>query len=173
MEDLKRCKVNWDVEGKSSKVKQEHRFLELLLNECGAHDLIEKCRNVNILLLYRCEKLINDLSNNKRASQLLKRHKINVERHLQRLYRIRNEIIHSGDTHYNPNIFIKHLREYVESLATVVLYRMRNNSIENLEEALSMIKDNVQITTEVLSKMGSNSSIDQNEYIRVLLDGVV
>lgn len=173
MEDLKRCKVNWDVEGKSSKVKQEHRFLELLLNEGDAQDLIEKCRNVNILLFYRCEKLINDLSNNKRASQLLKRHKINVERHLQRLYRIRNEIIHSGDTHYNPNIFIKHLREYVESLATVVLYRMRNNSIENLEEALSMIKDNVQITTEVLSKMGSNSSIDQNEYIRVLLDGVV
>jgi|SRR5690625_460374 len=99
-------------------------------------------------------------------------HKKNIVRHLQRFYRIRNDIVHSGATNYNTNLFMKHLREYVEAIVSVVLFRIRNHNVRSLDEVLSMIRDNVDITIEILSDMGKNHSLSKNDYERLLLNGV-
>lgn len=173
MEDFKRCRVIWVTENiGSNQVKKEYEFLDYLLDENKGPDLIEKCYQVNILLGYRCEQIRDVLLCGKKTSRLLQKHKENVKRHLHRLYRIRNDIVHAGKTNYNVNLFIKHLRDYMESVVTVVLYRIQNHDVVHLDEVFSMINDNVDLTIEILKEFGINQNNRESEYKRILLNGV-
>lgn len=173
MEDMGRCGVNWRLEGSHSYyIKEEQNFLLCLLNDKTGPKLVEKCKQVNVLLGYRCENLREHFLSNRKTSQLLRNHKVNIERHLRRMYRIRNDIVHSGETYYNTNLFIKHLREYVEGIASVVLFRIRMHDVYSLDEALSIIRDSVDVTTEILSDLGKDHNLSDEEYIGMLLNGV-
>lgn len=174
MEDFGRCNVEWQhtEQNGNKKVKKEYQFLECLLDEENGSRLIEKSYEHNILLGYRCEQLRSTLSNGKEASKLIKSHMINVQRHLQRFYRIRNAIVHTGETQYNTNLFVKHIREYVEFTVSVVLYRIGNHQIEDLEEILAMMRDSVDMTIELLNSLGQNHTLDDSEYQNILLNGV-
>jgi len=98
-------------------------------------------------------------------------HKENIIRHLQRLYRVRNSIVHSAKVDYNNiNIFIKHLSDYIESTMSVVLKRLEVNKFNNLEEVFAMVRDSVESTIEVLK---NSNGLDKNEYYKVLLNGVI
>lgn len=174
MEDFGRCGVQWHhIERENSiRTKKEYQFLECLLGEESGVRLIERSYEHNILLGYRCEQLRSVLSSGKEASKLIQDHKINVQRHLQRFYRIRNAIVHTGETQYNTNLFVKHIREYVEFAVSVVLFRINNHQIKNLEEVFAMMRDSVDITIELLSSLGQSHPLDSNDYQNLLLNGV-
>lgn len=96
----------------------------------------------NKLLLYRCEE-IRDLLNDKNAIKQRFDHYTNKIRwHIQRLYRIRNEITHSA---FNETkslvIYIEHLYTYLSQLMSEIVFYVVHKDVESVEEAYATIPE--------------------------------
>lgn len=141
-----------------------------LLDDDNQEIILNSCNEKNNLLGYRYRQLREILVDGKKASNVIESHRENITRHLQRLYRVRNSIVHSAEAHYNINLFIKHLSDYIESTMSVVLQRLEvNDNFDNLDEVFAMIRDSVDSTIEVL---GSSNDLDRDEYYKILLNGI-
>lgn len=103
--------------------------------------LKNNCKH-NKLLLYRCEE-IRDLLNDKNAIKQRFDHYTNKIRwHIQRLYRIRNEITHSA---FNETkslvIYIEHLYTYLSQLMSEIVFYVVHKDVESVEEAYATIPE--------------------------------
>lgn len=144
--------------------------ISILLNDNYHSIILENCDGLNNLLGYRYRELRDILIDGKHTSKVIEDHRENIKRHLQRLYRVRNAIVHSSETHYNINLFINHLSDYIESTMSEVLKRLEGENFNSLDEVFAKIRDNVDSTIEVL---GSSKELDKNEYYRILLNGII
>lgn len=176
MEDCKRCHLKWqeynETEGPAVKRKKEYEFMDYLLDEEKANKLALECDKVNILLGFRYRQIRYMVVEGKKASKVIENHRENVKRHLQRLYRIRNSIVHTGDSPYNISLFINHLNEYIESTISVVLYRLKTHEISEFEEVFTTIRDSVEYTVEVLGALSKEHGLEKQDYENLLLNGV-
>ncbi|HHW36535.1 MAG TPA: hypothetical protein GXX18_04605 [Bacillales bacterium] len=172
LEDCNRCNVQIIEKGNENPIYIGHikanEAIYLLLDESKSSIIMESCDDLNTLLGYRFRQLKAILNDGRKASKVIETHKENVTRHIQRLYRIRNSIVHSAQVHYNINLFIKHLSEYVKSTMSVVLHRLESNDYDTLEQVFALVRDSVDTTIEVLK---SSNNLEKEAYYNLLLKG--
>jgi hypothetical protein len=172
LEDCNRCNlvINNESDGKPILNGRTKAFevLPFLLDDKRQKQIIKCCDEKNILLGYRYRQLWKILNDGKKASKMINIHKENVTRHIQRLYRVRNAIVHSADANYNINLFIRHLSEYIEATMSVVLHRLENDDFAKLEEVFPMVRDSVESTIEVLK---SSNELEKESYYDLLMKG--
>ncbi len=73
----------------------------------------------------------------KKYSTELARYEQRLTWHIQRLYRVRNSIIHSGDTDNNIRILVEHLHSYVDEIILEILDRLcQDNSLGSISNVI-------------------------------------
>ena len=77
-------------------------LVEALRDDTERTKLVQQC-NSNSLLMLRCQQLGTNLSSGEKILRLIENHYKVVGWHLQRLYRLRNSIVHSASTE-NSNL---------------------------------------------------------------------
>lgn len=170
IEDCNRCNFEIEIDGQIIRIGRTHPqdYIQFLINERYASEIERKCKELNNLLGYRYKELRETLTDGRKSSKILKAHKDNIEQHVQRLYRIRNAIVHSAELHYNTDLFIRHLNEYLESTMSVVLHRLEENPNVKLEEIFAQVRDSVEATIEILE---NSKHFDENAYYDLVLRG--
>jgi hypothetical protein len=152
--------------------KDTANLLSVLLDSTKNTILKQECERKNTLLGYRCEVLITLLSTPQNVKNKLKEHHLRVQYHLQRIYRVRNSIVHSanhGDN--NLELLIKHLNSYLKSSVNVCAYHVKNNEARNFDEAFVLTKQNYDATIEILD---DNTLISNKRvYKGILIDGAL
>lgn len=174
VEDCIRCKVEFDFPGhyidmkQDSKQKMVKETIEVFRTPALYNILLQKSE-VNSLLKYRTEtvyKILNDMG---ALKDKVKNHHDRVEWQIQRLYRIRNEIVHSALQNETSLImYIEHLYDYLSTYITEIVTCISERREGTLEEALAVIKDNYDVFIAFMEK---------NEYQlineKVLKTGVI
>lgn len=70
---------------------------------------------------------------------------------MQRLYRIRNTIIHSSNTDSNILPLAGHLNYYIRVIVAQIVYRLSSGNFKSLDELFSCFEDNYLATIEILN----------------------
>ena len=174
IEDCIRCRVVFDFPKHPIDMKQETKqklvkdTIEVFRDPELYNLLLQKCE-VNSLLQYRTEKLHSILVDSKVLKTKVKNHHDRVEWQIQRLYRIRNEIVHSALQNETSLItYIEHLYDYLSIYITEIVTCMSEGKEGTLEESLAVIKDNYDVFIALM---------DQNEQFlieeKVVKTGVI
>lgn len=164
VEDCIRCKVVFDFPEHPIDMKQETKqklvkeTIEVFRDDALYVQLLQKSK-VNSLLMYRTEMVHVILNDSKVIKNKIKNHHDRVEWQIQRLYRIRNEIVHSALQNETSLItYIEHLYDYLSIYITEIVTCMSEGKEGTLEESLAVIKDNYEVFIAL---------IDQNEQILI------
>lgn len=169
-EDLRRANVNLHlIDDKFSVDHNEelskHEIVERICEILKDWDLYEKlCRQLKgyTLLGYRVEKMRKFVTNDNRANDKIKNYIKTISWHVQRMYRIRNDITHDSfvaNKDFTP--FIEHLHDFlVTTIAEVVLMA----SVENVHDI-----------NQIYASVSSNLEIfmDRNTHTSVGCDGII
>lgn len=108
---------------------------------------------VNELLKYRCGEIHTLLNDTKNIISKLDHYTEKVRWHIQRLYRIRNEITHSAfQENKSLMIYIEHLYTYLAQLISEVVYYVEHKHSESVEEAFATILESYNTYTELLKE---------------------
>src|SRR5690606_30024601 len=97
-------------------------------------DVWEHLLNDFPLLAYRAKKLKEWLfvqGNSANAKKYLQRHKDNLEVHLTRIYRLRNEIIHDAAMNTNNDLIVSNLRYYLTFILNEIIDLLSNSEINH------------------------------------------
>lgn len=158
VEDCIRCKVEFDFPNHHIDMKQESKqtivkeTIEVFRTQELYSILLRKCE-VNSLLKYRTEtvyKILNDMA---MLKDKVKNHHDRVEWQIQRLYRIRNEIVHSALQNETSLImYIEHLYDYLSTYISEIVTCMSERQEGTLEETLAIIKDNYDVFMAFMEK---------------------
>ena len=105
-------------------------------------ELEEKCR-CNSLLHQRYQEMFQILTDPQTLIDKVEKHHTTVRWHLNRLYRVRNEIAHSGVLQEISAIrYTEHLYDYLATLVSEVTRFSAANATGSLGEIFSLINDN-------------------------------
>ena len=105
-------------------------------------ELEEKCK-CNSLLYERYKEMHHILTDAQTLITKIQRHQTTVQWHLNRLYRIRNEIAHSGILQEMSAVrYTEHLYDYLATLVSEVTRFSEKKSTDSLGEIFSLINDN-------------------------------
>ena len=101
------------------------------------------------LIRSRMSQLHEDVfKDKKRYIAELNRYEQRLTWHVQRLYRVRNSIIHSGDTDDNLIALVEHLHSYVDELILEIMKRLtQQNSLGSISNVLmdaQVYMDNIE-----------------------------
>lgn len=151
VEDCIRCRVVFDFPEHCIDMKQETKqklvkeTIEVFRDSELYDLLLQKCK-VNSLLRYRTERVYEILNDSKMLKTKVKNHHDRIEWQIQRLYRIRNEIVHSALQNETSLItYIEHLYDYLSIYITEIVTCMSEGKEGTLEETLAVIKDNYDV----------------------------
>ena len=79
--------------------------------------------------------------------------------HIQRLYRIRNEITHSA---FNENkslvIYIEHLYSYLSQLMSEIVHYIVHKEVQSVDEAYATITENYNTYMELIKEGRMNTN---------------
>jgi len=124
------------------------------------------CSN-NELLNYRCDEIHTILNDTAIIISKFEHYTLKVRWHIQRLYRIRNEITHSAfQEDKSLMIYIEHLYTYLAQLISEVVYYVEHKQAESVEEAFATILESYNTYLDLL-KEGKMPNQD------VLPDGII
>lgn len=152
-EDCKRCSI--DLESinavfAGNSLSLIARELLKLIKDPHSTQLKDLCSN-HTLLLYRYQTLEEALSCSKNILKLIKSHYRNVQWHLARLYRVRNEIAHSGTSPNNLEQLLSNLKTYVRQTVQETLIKLDKTPNSTIPEILALICDSYDCTEKLLS----------------------
>lgn len=128
-EDLKRCKV--------LSIDDLEELLTILLEEAKRQDLINTAAEYP-LLQHRIRQMANIIRDNDSVLRAIRRHQVDVEWHIQRLYRIRNSIVHGGPLPKDLTGLVSNLAAYLWTILTEIIESF------SLDRALSTIDDVIE-----------------------------
>lgn len=131
--------------------------------------LLSKCNHIK-LLSYRCEEIHQLLNDKELIINKFSHYATKIRWHIQRLYRIRNEITHSAfNEKQSLIIYIEHLYTYLSQLMSEIVFYVTHKNVESVEEAYATIPENYKtfidfVTTgnPVISEILPNGIIDFN-----------
>lgn len=131
------------------------------------YEVFKRCCSNSELLNYRCEEIYTILNDTKVIISKLEHYTMKVRWHIQRLYRIRNEITHSAfQEDKSLMIYIEHLYTYLAQLISEVVFYVEHKQAESVEEAFAIILESYNTYIELL-KEGNIPNCE------VLPDGVI
>lgn len=174
VEDCIRCKVEFDFPGYDIDMKQESKQ-ELVKKTIhvfrtpNLYDILLEKSEVNSLLKYRTETVYRILNDKAVLKDKVKNHHDRVEWQIQRLYRIRNEIVHSAlQNEASLIVYIEHLYDYLSMYITEIVTNLSDRKESTLEEILAVIRDNYDVFIAFMEK-GEYELIDE----KVVKTGVI
>lgn len=154
-DDCARCRFE-SSEQLSIDMKSENKkelvaaLIRIFRNEPQYQTLLTEC-NANSLLKYRCEKIHELLNSKDIIKNKFEHYTQKIRWHIQRLYRLRNEITHSAfKEDKSLVIYIEHLYTYLAQLMSEVVYYIEHKNVETVEEAYATIGDNYKTYLELM-----------------------
>lgn len=116
-------------------------FYALLLQRCELNDLLH----------FRCEQIHDVLNDTVKMQNKIKHYKIKIEWHIQRLYRIRNEITHSAfKNDRSLIIYIEHLYSYLSQLISEIVFYIEHKNVKSIEEAYALLENNYYTFMDIM-----------------------
>ena len=147
VEDCSRCDLDFIFSTTPLDLKMENKdhliteTISVFRDAVLCSELEEKCK-CNSLLHQRHEEMSHILTDPQTLITKIKGHHTTVEWHLNRLYRIRNEIAHSGMLQEISAVrYTEHLYDYLATLVSEITRFSEEKSITDLEEIFSLIND--------------------------------
>lgn len=172
--DCKRCQVDLqDIMTLSDNTHLDTtKLVRVLLDSTKSSKLLSECRIKNTLLGYRCEQLIHLLGDPKKVSEKIQNHSRRVQWHLQRMYRVRNSIVHSANhDNQNLNLLIRHLNSYLRSTVNGSIFYLYKTNLTNFDEIFHTMKQNYEATVSLLDEGNIKDNIEM--YLKILIDGAL
>lgn len=119
------------------------------------------------LIRSRISQLFEDVFKNKKKLVMeLNRYEQRINWHIQRLYRVRNSIIHSGNQNDNMVFLVEHLHSYVDELIMDLIDRMTRQ--QSLGFVANVLLD-AQVFIATLNKQLSSEECFTPDDIKKLL----
>lgn len=148
-EDLQRCGVEVKLSSASIDLElfDKHQLVYDIIKIFKNDELYGELVNLtkeNSLLTYRVESLKELISDKRKIYDKIIRYSETVLWHVQRLYRLRNDITHSGYlSDYDITPYIEHLHNFIASLIIEVIYVVVDKSLNltTVGDILSYLKD--------------------------------
>lgn len=158
-EDCKRCDVSFSSSLSIDILSQNKKELVKKMIDAFRDNLkfqtIQQACNCNSLLLYRCNDIYNLLNSTDEIVKRLEHYTQKIRWHIQRLYRIRNEITHSA---FKQNkslvIYIEHLYSYLSQVVSEIVFYIESKNAGSVEDALATLKENYLTYLELLKQSG-------------------
>lgn len=114
--------------------------------------LYARCEK-SMLLQYRCAEIHHLLNDREAIRTKFEHYTKKIRRHIQRLYRIRNEITHSAFREDKSLvIYIEHMYSYLAQLVSEVVYYIEHKNVESVEEAFAILLENYNTYMELLKE---------------------
>ena len=158
-EDCIRCgfktETSIGIDMQSANKKELVKQLICIFRDLQAYQVLHTRCSANSLLDYRCSE-IHELLNDPTAIIQKFEHYTQKKRwHIQRLYRIRNEITHSAfQEDKSLVIYIEHLYTYLAQLMSEVVYYVEHKNVSTVEEAYAIILESYRTYYELLKEGG-------------------
>lgn len=154
VEDCIRCGITYNFTEVEIDMKQDSKrnlvreTIDILQTNHLYLELLDKCK-VNTMMKFRCEDvmlLVNDIDY---AFKKIQNHHDKVEWHIQRLYRIRNEIAHSAlQEESYLNTLTEHMYDYLSVFILEIVTSVEGRKLSSLGEVHTLIKDNYDLLVE-------------------------
>lgn len=178
IEDCFRCDVELtfstgDYNFKDSRDRIEHvaDIIRVINDSVLYLELENKC-NVNSLLLYRCKDLHTLATDKSVMIQRIKNHYSTVRKQLSRLYRIRNDIAHTGMTSSASLIpYVEHLEDYLSDFIAEVVMCANNKHEEKTEIVFEIIKNNYTLFNDITNS--KSPTVCEEILNELLLSGII
>jgi hypothetical protein len=155
-EDCIRCSVSLNLTNGTvdleddSKQNMVKRLIKAFRDDDSYIEIKQACL-ANSLLAYRVEELRCILKDNQASITKIRKYYETVSWHIQRLYRVRNEIAHSALKENNYLVaYIEHLYDYLAVLITEIIYICSEDKIESIDEIFPYLKDNYDVFDSIL-----------------------
>ena len=149
-EDCGRCNISLDFETIKIDLQDANKeqivlqMLALFRNEAYRVDLVERCKTC-ALLSHRCQQIYSLIVDEKNMIAHIKSHHKTIEWHLDRLYRIRNEIAHSAlFQHMSIVRYTEHLYDYLATYISEIVRFACKKDITSFGTLSAAINDNYQ-----------------------------
>lgn len=147
VEDCNRCEVSFAFSTKTinpkaaNKEKLVTEIIEIFHNSELYAELLDKCR-CNSLLHHRCMEIYQFLNDEQVFISKITHHHTTVVWHLNRLYRIRNEIAHSASMQGMATIrYTEHLYDYLAIVVSEIMRFSETKGLDTLGEIFAIIND--------------------------------
>jgi len=171
-EDCIRCRVKYltapielDLQDENKK-QVVTRLISIFRDSAEYQLLLQRCE-VNNLLHYRCEQIHDIITDSTEMKNKLEHYKTKIEWHIQRLYRIRNEITHSAfKNDRSLVIYIEHLYFYLSQLISEIVFYFEHKEATSIEDVYATLENNYLTLIELL---GNNTMAITD----ILPDGVI
>ena len=116
---------------------------------------------INVLMFYRLKRMKMHLHHTDKTKDYISNHRRNLEQHLSRLYRFRNELVHEGALKHNMESVTSNLRYYLVFILNQTLdYFSHNRSCDiklTMDSFFGEYEKNLQF---LLMNKGSNLKYD-------------
>lgn len=156
-EDCARCDISFEFSTHTINPRDPNKerlvssMMNLLRDPAGYAELKDHCL-VNALLSKRCEEIQSIVSDHIKMRDMVSKHHDTVSWHLDRLYRIRNEIAHAATSQNISTIrYIEHLYDYLATLVSEASRFASDYHVSNVGEVFSLICDNYNEFKEIAS----------------------
>lgn len=148
IEDCFRCEISLDFDGvvinrnEPNKELLVQNILNIFRDNTLYAELHNRCSTC-ALLKHRCEKFHALLNDEKQLINQIKSHHQTIRWHLDRLYRIRNEIAHSANKQFISVVsYTEHLYDYLATYISELARFSIEKGITNMGELSTAIIDN-------------------------------
>jgi len=121
-----------------------------LLRDPAGQEALKEATAFHSLLSERTKEMISLLSNPKFLAEALSSHRQRLYWHIQRLYRVRNSIVHTGTAADNLSALTEHLQDYVLMTLTRTAATIGSSKATGIDAALERAVDNYEATKAVL-----------------------
>lgn len=158
-EDCIRCgfktETSIGIDMQSANKKELVKQLICIFRDSQAYQVLHTRCSANSLLDYRCSEIHELLNDPTAIIQKFEHYTQKIRWHIQRLYRIRNEITHSAfQEDKSLVIYIEHLYTYLAQLMSEVVYYVEHKNVSTVEEAYAIILESYRTYYELLKEGG-------------------
>ncbi len=171
IEDCFRCGISLEfgtMNIKKNDANKENMVKNMLLifQDTTQYTILEQRCEVSSLLKYRCNELHTIFDNETKLYERIKSHCQTIKWHLDRLYRIRNEIAHSANRQHISTIrYAEHLYDYLATYISELVRFASNKQLVGYDELAVAIVDNYN---EFLDIVGDKSIKDKKSILSKL-----
>lgn len=158
-EDCIRCgfktETSIGIDMQSANKKELVKQLICIFRDSQAYQVLHTRCSANSLLDYHCSEIHELLNDPTAIIQKFEHYTQKIRWHIQRLYRIRNEITHSAfQEDKSLVIYIEHLYTYLAQLMSEVVYYVEHKNVSTVEEAYAIILESYRTYYELLKEGG-------------------
>lgn len=144
-EDCVRCQLT-EIESLKIKIKADDKInlvkhLMNIFRDNSMYEILQReCEKKKALLAFRCSEIHEIVNDPQKMLDKIKHYKQKIEWHVQRLYRIRNEITHQAFSNEKSLvIYIEHTYSFLSQLIAEIVNYVEHKNAMSLEHALSAI----------------------------------